>query len=93
MWVRIQELLFAPDLADALIRRLRDTTISRYPGEGYRGSRLLLDRPNGRALDVSYWDGPTGVPSDLAMRSSLALQALGVTPGPTSCYELAIDAC
>ena len=92
MWVRIQELSFAPDLADAVIQHLRDTAVSRYHGEGHRGSRLLLDRPSGKVLDVSYWDGAAGAHSDLAPGSSDAIQALGATSGATNSYELAIDA-
>jgi hypothetical protein len=93
MWVRIQELSFAPEVADALVRQLRDTMVSRYQGGGHRGSRLLLNRTNGKALDVSYWNDAAGAHSDLAPGSSGAIQALGATLGATDSYELAIDAC
>ena len=91
MWVRIQELSFAPEHADSVIQYMRDTAVSRYDGEGHHGFRLLLDRPNGKALDVSYWDGPAGAHSIVAPASD-PLLALGATAGTTNCYELAIDA-
>jgi hypothetical protein len=92
MWVRIQELSFEPSRADAVVRYLRDTAVSRYEGDGYRGFRLLLDRVNGRALDVSYWEGSTGAHSDLARGSTDSMRAMGATAGVTNYYELAIDA-
>ena len=93
MWVRIQELSFAPDLADSVIQQIRDTAVARYDGESHRGFRLLMDRPNGKALDVSYWDSVSGRP----LRSSTPSRqtrcsALGATAGTTNYYELVIDA-
>ena len=91
MWVRIQELSFDPTKAKAVIQQMRETAISRYEGDGYRGFRLLLDRANGRALDVSYWEGPTGAHSDLSTASADKMGAIGATVGVTNYYELAID--
>jgi hypothetical protein len=92
MWVRIQELSFAPDLADSVIQQIRDTAIARYDGESHRGFRLLMDRPNGKALDVSYWADATGAHSVANAESSDAVSALGATAGTTNYYELVIDA-
>jgi hypothetical protein len=92
MWVRIQELSFDPTRAKAVIQHMRDTAMSRYDGDGYRGFRLLLDRANGRALDVSYWEGSTGAQTSLATGTADMLRAIGATAGVTNCYELAIDA-
>jgi hypothetical protein len=92
MWVRIQELSFAPHLAESVIQQLRDTAVARYDGESHRGFRLLLDRPNGRALDVSYWDSAAGARSPVTPESADPLRAVGVTTGATNYYELAIDA-
>ena len=92
MWVRIQELSFDPTRAESVIQHIRDTAMSRYDGAGYRGFRLLFDRANSRALDVSYWDGSTGAHSNLATGSPDAMRAIGATLGVTNYYEIAIDA-
>ncbi len=92
MWVRIQELSFAPDRSDAVIEQIRDTAVARYDGDGHRGFRLLMDRPNGKALDVSYWDTSAGAHSDVSPESAAPVHALGATAGTTNYYELVIDA-
>ena len=92
MWVRIQELSFDPQQAESVIQHMRDTAVSRYDGDGHRGFRLLLDRTNGKALDVSYWEGSTGAHSDIAAGSAETMNAIGATAGVTNYYELAIDA-
>ena len=56
MWVRIREVSFPVARADEVIAHVRNTAVSRNDGEGFRGFRLLIDRPNGRALEVSYWE-------------------------------------
>ena len=55
MWVRIREVSFPVACADEVIAHVRNTAVSRNDGEGFRGFRLLIDRLNGRALEVSYW--------------------------------------
>ena len=92
MWVRIQELSFAPDLADSVIEQIRDTAVARYDGESHRGFRLLMDRPNGKALDVSYWDSSAGAHTNVSPESADPVRALGATAGTTNYYELVIDA-
>ena len=92
MWVRIQELSFAPDRADAVIEKIRDTAVARYAGESHLGFRLLMDRPNGKALDVSYWDSSSGAHSNVTPESAEPVYALGATAGTTNYYELVIDA-
>ena len=91
MWVRIREISFPTDRVDDVIDRVRDTSVARFDGESHRGFRLLVDRPNGRALEVSYWEveadarageGTGAVPIDVP----------GGTVERTNCYELAIDA-
>ena len=92
MWVRIQEYSFAPDLADSVIEQIRNTAVARYDGESHRGFRLLMDRPNGKALDVSYWDSLEGAHSEVTPESAEPVHALGAIAGTTNYYELAIDA-
>jgi len=92
MWVRIQEFSFAPDLADAVIQQIRDTAVARYDGESHRGFRLLMDLPNGKALDVSYWEDAAGARSEASTESSDRVSAVGATAGTTNYYELVIDA-
>ena len=92
MWVRIQEVSFPADRSDELAARFRDTAVARHGGDGYLGFRLLLDREDGRALEVSYWE------TEAALR---AVDAAGVVDATdpslaiterTNYYELAIDA-
>ena len=92
MWVRIDEITFAADRADDVIAHVRNTAVASHQGEGFLGFRLLVDRAQGSALDVSYWDN----------RDDAALNDSGpVTDPPTGAetvvvrsnlYELAIDA-
>lgn len=93
MWVRIDEVAFAPEDGDALIRRTRDTAMGLHHGEGFRGFRLLVDRANGCALDVSYWDTEPDARADHA-EQDWTPDAPGATAiVRTNFYELAIDAC
>jgi len=92
MWVRIDEIAFAADRADEVIDHVRNTAVTKHDGEGFRGFRLLVDRTNGRALDVSYWDTPVGA------RDGQAAVATGPTGAATTSlvrsevYEMCIDA-
>ena len=98
MWVRIREISFPVEDAERVITHVRDTTVARYEGEGYRGSRLLVDREGGTALEVSYWrdeDGARGVPGPAPSASDQGVDPTGVPGGVvvrTRCYELAVDA-
>lgn len=63
--------------------------MTRHDGEGFRGFRLLVDQPHGRALDVSYWDsalgaehGGAGAEPDLAVATDLMRSCI---------YEMRID--
>ena len=92
MWVRIDELSFAHGCADEVINHRRDTAITRYHGESFRGFRLLVDRVHDRALDVSYWDSEAEARADddYAEADSTDLATTSVVR--TELYELAIDA-
>jgi len=92
MWVRIREIAFPVDQVEQVIAHVRDTTVARYCGETYRGSRLLVDRPNGAALEVSYWQTEQGARDDGA---GSGVDPTGVPGGSvlrTRYYELGIDA-
>src|SRR5664279_4669018 len=56
MWVRIDEISFAPEQSEDVVDHVRNSAVTRHEGEGFRGFRLLVDQPHGRALDVSYWE-------------------------------------
>ena len=92
MWVRIDEIAFAADRAEEVIDHVRNTAVTKHDGEGFRGFRLLVDRAQGSALNVSYWENH----DDAALNDSGP-----VTDPPTGAetvvvrsnlYELAIDA-
>ncbi len=92
MWVRIDEIVFAPERADDVIHQVRDTAVSQHDGEGFRGFRLLVDRHSGRALDVSYWDSRAGAVAGGA-HPAIPTQARAATTRIRSdVYELSIDA-
>jgi hypothetical protein len=92
MWVRIDEISFAVDRADDVIAHTRNNAVATHQGESFLGFRLLVDRPHGRALNVSYWDdldeatenasGPVTDPAPGA--ETIVLR--------TNLYELSIDA-
>lgn len=92
MWVRIDEVSFPPAQADAMVSHVRDTAALRFGGDGFRGFRLLVDGPNGRALEVSYWDS-----EDAATGAEpRATTAAAGDPSETRVlrtehYELAVD--
>ncbi len=92
MWVRIDEISFAVDHADDVIAHTRDNAVAMHQGESFVGFRLLVDRPHGRALKVSYWDN-----LDEATRNDsgpVTDRAIGAetTVVRTNLYELSIDA-
>ena len=92
MWVRIQEVSFSPLRADEVISHVRNTAVSRCAGEGYLGFRLLVDRPNGRALEVSYWDSDNALQTGDANETERPIDLPGAIVERTNWYELAIDA-
>lgn len=92
MWVRIQEIRFDVDRTDAVVDHIRDTAIARYNGLDYRGFRLLLDRPSGTALEVSYWSTVAGARAPVEVELTETGAHLGVEVLRTDHYELAIDA-
>lgn len=92
MWVRIQEIRFDVVNTDAIVNQIRDTAIARYNGRDYRGFRLLLDRPNGTALEVSYWASLAAAQSAIVIELAESAHPLVVEVLRTDHYELAIDA-
>ena len=92
MWVRIQEVSFAASRSDEVVERFRETAVARHGGDGYLGFRLLLDREDGRALEVSYWETEAALRAvDAAGVVGAADPSLAITK-QTNYYELAIDA-
>ena len=92
MWVRIREIAFPVDQVELVVAHVRDTTVARYCGDAYRGSRLLVDRVGGTALEVSYWQTEQGARDDQTLTG---VDPVGVPGGSvlrTRCYELGIDA-
>jgi hypothetical protein len=97
MWVRIREVSFPADECDKVIDHVRNTAVARYGGIGYRGFRLLVDRPNGRALEVSYWDSQIAAAPPAALATGgegtpCAYDIEGVVEERCDHYELSIDA-
>ena len=87
MWVRIQEVSFSANRSDEVVERFRETAVARHGGDGYLGFRLLLDREDGRALEVSYWETEAD-----AAQAANASDVPGATLERCNHYELAIDA-
>ncbi len=97
MWVRIREISFPVVDGDDVIQQVRNTAVARNSGSGYRGFRLLVDRPNGRALEVSYWETEEGAAADVSESGVLtkgmyAFDLSTVVEERCNHYELAIDA-
>ncbi len=93
MWVRIDEVSFHPEHGGAVINRTRDTAAGLHQGDDFRGFRLLVDRANGRALIVSYWDSETGARADRPEQDAGPDDPGATAVVRTDVYELAIDAC
>ena len=91
MWVRIQEMSFPSAETDAVVTHVRDTAVLRFDGDGFRGFRLLVDRPAGRALEVSYWDSEEAVFAARAREVGAGADLPGGTTLSTNYYELAVD--
>ncbi len=92
MWVRIDEIAFLSERSDDVINHIRDTAVSKHDGEGFRGFRLLVDRANGRALDVSYWDTYVGAVSGEAAPGEGPVSPVVTQVVGSNVYELCIDA-
>ena len=93
MWVRIDEVAFDPERGGEVINRTRNTAVGLHSGDDFRGFRLLVDTPNGRALDVSYWDTEAGARADRAAQDAAPDDPGATAVVRTNVYELAIDAC
>ena len=92
MWVSIVEFSIDADRLDDVIDLFRNTAVGRFDSEAHRGFRLLVDRANLRALEVSYWD-TSGASARHAAGSGVGQGAvLGTLVVRTNHYELAIDA-
>lgn len=92
MWVRIREVSFPKDKVGEVISRMRDTAVARFDGEGHRGFRLLVDRPNGKALEVSYWETEAEARAEASVVTANLADVPGGTVERTNHYELTIDA-
>lgn len=57
MYARTGRVSFSSDRTDAMVEHVRQHVVPMYEDrDGFRGFRLLVDRQNGTALGVSYWD-------------------------------------
>ena len=92
MWVRIDEITFAADRVDEVIDHVRNSAVIMHDGQGFRGFRLLVDRANAHALDVSYWDDEEGALAGASGPSAAGTGTAGTTRIRSSVYELSIDA-
>jgi heme-degrading monooxygenase HmoA len=92
MWVRIDEVAFTADQVDAVTRHVRNTAITRHDGDGFRGFRLLVDGPSGRALDVSYWESQDAAIAGAADHSANPAGAARLSTVRSNVYEMLIDA-
>ena len=92
MWVRIDEITFAADRVDEVIDHVRNSAVIMHDGEGFRGFRLLVDRANARALDVSYWDDEEGAVARVAGLAASGTGTAETTRIRSNVYELSIDA-
>jgi heme-degrading monooxygenase HmoA len=91
MWVRIREVSFPVTRADEVIAHVRNTSVSRNDGAGFRGFRLLIDRPNGRSLEVSYWETEVDARAGSLRSGSNETDLPGGVLERCDFYELAID--
>jgi hypothetical protein len=92
MWVRIDEITFAPDCTDEVVDQVRNTAVCKHGGAGLRGFRLLVDRPNGHALDVSYWDTHGAALAGQADQAFDPQGAAATVVIRSNVYEMCIDA-
>ncbi len=92
MWVRIDEFSFAVDRADDVIAHTRNNAVATHQGESFRGFRLLVDRPHGRALDVSYWDDLDEASRNESGPVTEPATGAETTVVRSNLYELSIDA-
>jgi len=92
VWVRIDEISFAADRADDVIAHTRNNAVATHQGESFLGFRLLVDRAQGRALNVSYWDNL----DDATLNDSGPITdppaGAETTVVRTNLYEMSIDA-
>ena len=88
MWVRIDEIAFATAQTDDVIDHVRNTAASKHDGEGFRGFRLLVDRPSGQRPGRVL----LGRPEAAATQGGDDASGAGMTHTVRSnVYELSID--
>jgi hypothetical protein len=92
MWVRIDEISFAADRAEDVINHVRNNAVVAHNGDTFVGFRLLVDRDNGRALNVSYWNDAAGARADRPGAMTEPAAGAETTVVRTELYELSIDA-
>jgi hypothetical protein len=92
MWVRIDEITFAAARADDVVDHLRNNAVTVHEGASFLGFRLLMDAPNGGALNVSYWNDRDDAVQGAGGLMSEPLPGAETVVVRTAVYELAIDA-
>ena len=92
MWVRIDEIAFAVARAEDVITHARNNAVAAHDGVSFLGFRLLVDRPHGRALHVSYWNDPDEAAVDQSGSMTNPSPGAETTLLRSNLYEMAIDA-
>ncbi len=92
MWVRIDEIAFTPRRAEDVIAHTRNNAVVAHEGDSFLGFRLLVDRPHGRALHVSYWHDFDQAAADRSGSMTVPPPGPETTLLRSNLYELAIDA-
>lgn len=86
------------DRVDAGIESFRQQVLETARGlPGYKGASLLLDRANGRAIGMSFWDSEEALADATARMDEVraeTLRSMGVDPSglpAADVYEVVVD--
>ena len=75
-----------------MIAHTRNNAVATHQGESYLGFRLLVDRAQGRALNVSYWDNLDEATLNDSGPITDPPAGAETTVVRTNLYEMSIDA-
>jgi heme-degrading monooxygenase HmoA len=95
MHARVGRISFSPDKADEVTSHVQENVVPSYDdSEGFKGFTFLLDRSNGQAIGVSFWENEETMRAteDLGdqARKGTAEAGSGSDEGPQH-FEVVID--
>jgi heme-degrading monooxygenase HmoA len=94
MWARVARYEVDPEQMDAAVRGFEAATEQLRGLRGTRGGYLLVDRENGSAQTVTFWESHEALSASEVLAAGLRRQAMEEAQGQVSAvgvYEVAAE--